>query len=167
MNYAEIKYNDIANGEGIRTSLFVSGCHIHCSNCHNKCAWDFEYGNKFTPLVMNDIIASLSSDTISGLSILGGEPLSLENQSEVLKIILIIRDKFGKSKSIWLWTGYDIDNLLKDENQIYLREILSNVDMIIDGPFIESKKVLGQFRGSSNQRFIKVDNKFIKEILYK
>lgn len=165
MKYSAIKFNDIANGDGIRISLFVSGCRIHCPGCHNQSAWNFDSGKIFTPDTIKIILKSLESETISGLSILGGEPLDKRNQSEVLKLILILRSKFKNSKSIWLFTGYTIDDLLIDQDQIYVREILFNVDMIVDGPFIESEKVLGEFRGSKNQRFIKVDEKF-KRSLY-
>jgi len=161
MNFSNIKYNDISNGKGVRTSLFVSGCDIRCPGCFNSIAWDFNSGKEFTSEILNQIIDSLKSDYIEGLSILGGEPLSIKNQPEVLKLILMVRN-FCRNKTIYLWTGYYIEDLLKDPSP-YIREILENLDMVVDGPFDISKKVLDEFRGSSNQRFLNKTK--LKEIL--
>lgn len=157
MNYANIKYFDVANGEGIRTSLFVSGCKNACKGCFNKCAWSFDYGDKYTPDIQKQILDSIDKPMTRGLSILGGDPMELENQETVLNLILAFREKFGSSKDIWLWTGYLYDSDLTKGGKRYIPEItqkiLDNIDIIIDGPFIEDKKDLRlQWRGSSNQR---------------
>lgn len=157
MNYANIKYYDIANGDGLRTSLFVSGCKNHCRGCFNQCAWDFLYGSKYTNEVQNTILDSIEPDRIRGLSVLGGDPMEIENQSDVLNLILEFRKRFQDRKDIWLWTGYLVDSDLKEGGKRYLLDItdkiLSNIDVIIDGPFIESQKNLTlKYCGSENQR---------------
>lgn len=159
MNYANIKYYDIANGDGLRTSLFVSGCKNHCKGCFNPCAWDFLYGSKYTDEVQNMILDSIEPDRIRGLSILGGDPMEIENQPDVLNLILEFRKRFKDKKDIWLWTGYLIDQDLREGCRRFLpnvtNNILSNIDVIIDGPFIESQKNFTlKYRGSENQRVI-------------
>lgn len=159
MNYANIKYYDVANGDGVRTSLFVSGCKNKCKGCFNQCAWDFLYGSKYTEEVENKILESIEPNMIRGLSILGGDPMEIENQPTVLNLILKFREKFQHTKDIWLWTGYLYDKDLIDNGRRYIEDvtdkILSNIDVIIDGPFIESKKNLNiKYRGSENQRVI-------------
>lgn len=160
MNYATIKYNDIANGDGVRTSLFVSGCRNHCSGCFNKEAWDFNYGKLYTPKVIDEIIKSLYPEHISGLSILGGEPLDINNQFEVWDTIREIRSiKELNNKTIWIFTGYiypnDFENLDSKAHTKVTFNILDNIDMLVDGPFIESRKDISlKFRGSSNQRIL-------------
>jgi len=162
MNYATIKYNDIANGEGVRTSLFVSGCRHHCKGCFNKEAWDFDYGKPFTNDVKLEILKSLDSKYISGLSILGGEPLDKDNQSEVWDIIRLVReDPKLNSKTIWLYTGYlypyDFKFRVSPAHTPVINNILNNIDILVDGPFIESlKDITLRFRGSSNQRILKM-----------
>lgn len=164
MNYANIKYYDIANGDGLRTSLFVSGCKNHCKGCFNQCAWDFLYGSKYTTEVQNMILDSIEPDRIRGLSILGGDPMEIENQPDVLNLILEFRKRFQDRKDIWLWTGYLIDKDFQEGCRRFLpnvtNNILSNIDVIIDGPFIESQKNLSlKYRGSENQRVIYLKKK--------
>ena len=157
MNYANIKYYDIANGEGVRTSLFVSGCRRRCPNCFNAVAWDFAYGQPFTKEVRNKILESLAPDYISGLSLLGGEPLDPRNQRTVCDLVLKVRAKFPE-KSIWCYTGYTLEaDLLsgKTGELPIVKALLGAIDVLVDGRFVEAKKDLRlRFRGSSNQRII-------------
>jgi len=160
MNYATIKYNDIANGEGVRTSLFVSGCKHHCKGCFNKEAWDFNYGQPYTPKVQDEIIKSIYSEYISGLSILGGEPLDILNQFEVADLIRAFRsDEKTKNKTIWVYTGFvypnDFIDLYSKARTKVTKYIFNNIDVLVDGPFIEKLKDISlKFRGSSNQRIL-------------
>ena len=158
MNYANIKYNDIANGYGVRTSLFVSGCRNNCPNCFNKDAQNFKYGNPFTDEVADNIIKSVKANHYKGITILGGEPMEPENASELIKFVRKFREVYGNAKDIWLFTGYIYEDLLEyDDDRTRLAEA---VDIIVDGPFIEAKKsIILQFRGSSNQRIIDAKNK--------
>lgn len=158
MNYANIKYNDIANGYGVRTSLFVSGCRNNCLNCFNKDAQNFKYGNPFTNEVIDKIIESVKESHYKGITILGGEPMEPENASELIKFVRKFREVYGDTKDIWLFTGYIYEDLLQyDDNRTRLAEA---VDIIVDGPFIEAKKsIILQFRGSSNQRIIDAKTK--------
>lgn len=149
MNYSEIKNCDIANGPGVRISLFVSGCRNHCKGCFNQETWDFSHGQKFEAHTISQILMLLDPTFITGLTILGGDPFEPENIEEVTNLC-----KFAKSaypnKDIWLYTGYLFENF-KDH------EIMNFVDVIVDGPFVEELKNLGlRFRGSENQRIIKV-----------
>lgn len=159
MNYATIKYCDIANGEGVRTSLFVSGCRRHCPNCFNAVAWDFGYGAPFTKEVRNEILESLAPGYINGLSLLGGEPFEPENQPGLLDLSRRIKAAYPE-KSIWSFTGYlfDRDILAKKLGPWEVtQELLSYLDVLVDGPFVASLKNLNlRFRGSSNQRLIDV-----------
>lgn len=160
MNYADIKNFDIANGEGIRVSLFVSGCTTHCKGCFNQAQQSFDYGQPFTKDTLNHLLDLCSHSNIRGLSLLGGDPLHPNNVREVKNIIQAFRNKFSNSKDIWMWTGYTladgVEPFFKENmkwNYDDLRYILMNVDVLVDGPFIEEKKDLNlQFRGSSNQR---------------
>lgn len=159
MNYASIKKFDTANGEGIRISLFVSGCPHHCKNCFNKEAWDYDYGKKFTEKEEDEIIDFLSKDYIKGLSLLGGEPMWPDNQKGLLPLLRRVK-KLYPEKTIWCYTGYLFDKEIVDkmckEND-FTREFLSYIDVIIDGRFVESlKNYTLYFRGSSNQRIIDV-----------
>jgi anaerobic ribonucleoside-triphosphate reductase activating protein len=158
MNYAKINYNDVANGIGIRVSLFVSGCRHHCKNCFNKDTWDFNYGTKFDNNVVDSIIDGLKSDYVTGLTILGGEPLEPENQLDVFRLIDRVNSELP-TKSIWLYTGCTWESLLDKSNVYhtsYTLPILSKVDVLVDGPFVEDLKNLKlKFRGSSNQRIIR------------
>ncbi len=159
MNYAAIKKFDIANGPGVRVSLFVSGCRHACKNCFNSEAWDFNFGKLFTEETLQDILKSVSPDYITGFSLLGGEPFEPENQEEVLKIVKSIKEKFP-NKDIWVYSGFVFDRQLLAGtvgNPITVKEILKNIDVLVDGKFVEELKSLDLlFRGSSNQRIIDV-----------
>lgn len=158
MNYAEIKYNDIANGLGIRTSLFVSGCRHACKGCFNEIAWDFNYGKELSEEVIENILTSIEAYYISGLSLLGGEPLDPKNQERVAYVIKKFREKFGNTKNIWCYTGYIYELDFKKGARAYTEHIdfiLDNIDILVDGPFIQELSDISlEFRGSSNQRII-------------
>lgn len=166
MNYAEIKYCDVANGPGIRTSLFVSGCTHHCPGCFNEIAWDFGYGRPFTQDTIDIILNSLEPDYISGLTLLGGEPFEYSNQQGLLPLLKQVRSRFPQ-KDIWCFTGYLFDkdiceNMCKKWE--ITSEMLSYIDVIVDGKFIEELKSLTlKFKGSSNQRTISVRESLKKE----
>ena len=158
MNYSAIKAYDIANGPGVRVSLFVSGCNIRCKGCFNHDAWDFDTGKQFTPDVINKIIEMLKPDYIKGLTILGGEPLDPRNRYDVMKLIQIVRSVYSDKKSIWLFTGYVYSHEWFSDKTDYvfsLDHILQLIDVLVDGPFVEELKNLNlKFRGSENQRLI-------------
>lgn len=157
MNHMTIKPNDIANGEGVRVSLFVSGCPIHCKGCFNPEAQDFAAGQPFTETAMSEILHHLEKDEISGLSILGGEPLCPENIRETAWIVLRAINALRPDQTIWLYTGYTLEQLaarMKDEEIMF--PLLCLIDVLVDGEFREEEKDLGlQFRGSANQRLIR------------
>ena len=161
MNYATIKWMDIANGEGVRISLFVSGCTHRCKNCFNQIAWDFSYGEVFDEEVQEKIIRELGSGYIQGLSLLGGEPLEPQNQEALYPFIKRVRSIYP-DKTIWCYTGYVFDvkhGGLKEKhkNTKYTKELISMFDVLVDGPYIEKlKDIRLKFRGSSNQRVIDV-----------
>lgn len=161
MKYATIKWTDIANGEGVRISLFVSGCTHRCKNCFNQIAWDFNYGEDFGVDVQNKIINELSSDYIAGLSLLGGEPLEPQNQEALLPFIKKIRAIYPK-KTIWCYTGFVLDETtgaLKEihKNTPVTKTLISMFDVLVDGAYVEElKDIRLKFRGSSNQRVIDV-----------
>lgn len=158
MNYASIRTCDIANGEGVRVSLFVSGCTHHCRGCFNEAAWDFAYGEPFTKKTENEILAALEPDFIDGLTLLGGEPMEPENQRALMPLLRRFREKFGDAKTLWIYTGCVLETDLKAESRWRTEvtdEMLSFTDVLVDGPFLEAKKDISlQFRGSSNQRII-------------
>ena len=160
MNYSAIKNCDIANGEGVRVSLFVSGCTHHCKGCFNQEAWDFAYGEPFTRKVEDEILAALKPDFIDGLTILGGEPMEPENQRALVPFLRRVRDRFGLSKTVWIYTGCVLETELKAQTRWRTEvtdEMLSLADVLVDGPFLEAKKDISlQFRGSSNQRIIRL-----------
>lgn len=160
MNYADIKQCDAANGPGIRISLFVSGCTHRCKGCFNEVAWDFNYGAPFTEKEIDLIIEYLKPSHITGLTILGGEPMEPSNQTGILPLLRKVREVYGNSKNIWIFSGYlfDRDILGKMVDTIpETKKILSYIDVIMDGPYIEEQKDLSAyFRGSSNQRGILV-----------
>lgn len=166
MNYADIKRIDVANGPGIRVSLFVSGCTRHCEGCFNKETWDFNYGNYFSELEENQIIEYLSQDYIKGLSLLGGEPFEYSNQQCLLPFLRRVKTTYPK-KDIWCYTGYDFEKDIKESMMVKwpeTREIIRFIDILVDGQFIESKKDLSlRFRGSSNQRIIDVQQSLEKD----
>lgn len=159
MNYGTIKWTDIANGEGVRVSLFVSGCTHHCKNCFNQVAWDFTYGSVFDEQVEEKVLEQLGLSYIAGLSLLGGEPLEPQNQRALYPFIKRVRAQYP-DKTIWCYTGYTLDvekGLLKEEakNTEYTKELLSLMDILVDGAYMEElKDVRLKFRGSSNQRII-------------
>ena len=159
MNYANIKYNDIANGEGIRTSLFVSGCTHHCKGCFNQEAWDFNYGNVFNEETQNQILKSLEPNWINGLTLLGGEPMEPANQKGLLEFVKKVKTLYP-NKTIWCFTGYLLDEELLKPSRArcpYTDEFLSYLDILVDGKFVlELKDISLRFRGSRNQRIIDV-----------
>jgi len=159
MNYGEIKTCDIANGEGVRVSLFVSGCTHHCKNCFNDVAWDFGYGKPFTEETEEMLLKALEPDYVDGLSLLGGEPFEPENQRALLPFLKKVRERFPK-KNIWCYTGYLFDKDVLDkmckESEV-TKEIVSYLDIVVDGEFmIDRKNLKINFRGSDNQRIIDV-----------
>ena len=159
MNYAAIKKNDIANGPGVRVSLFVSGCRHHCRNCFNREAWDFSYGQPFTQENVDELLTALSPSYVAGLSLLGGEPLEPENQEALLSLVRQFRERFPH-KNLWCYTGFTFEtDLLTGTvgNPETLRSLLSCIDVLVDGRFVEELKDAGLiFRGSSNQNIIDV-----------
>lgn len=165
MNYATIKQNDIANGPGVRISLFVSGCRHHCKGCFNAEAWDFNYGEVFDDSVIEKILDMLDHEYVEGLSLLGGEPFEPENQQGLYQLVSRVKEKMPQ-KNVWCYTGFDFE---KDfltgrfsENQT-TRALLSCIDVIVDGKFVEELKDLSLiFRGSSNQRIIDVKESLLQ-----
>lgn len=159
MNYGEIKNYDIANGEGVRVSLFVSGCTHHCKNCFNPETWNFEYGKPFTKETENYIIECLKPDYIDGLSLLGGEPFEPQNQAVLLPFLRRVRAELP-DKNIWCYTGYLFDKELLSDSRArceYTDEMLSLIDVLVDGEFKQDLYDISlSFRGSSNQRIIDV-----------
>ncbi|MBR0197618.1 MAG: anaerobic ribonucleoside-triphosphate reductase activating protein [Kiritimatiellae bacterium] len=163
MNWASIRTCDIANGEGVRVSLFVSGCTHHCKGCFNKEAWDFNYGEKFTLETENLLLDSLANPYIAGLTILGGEPMEPDNQRALVPFLRRLRARFGQQKTIWVYTGCVLEIHLSPKaiNSKWRTEatdeFLSMIDVLVDGPFVESLKDISlQFRGSSNQRILRL-----------
>ena len=157
MNYADIKQYDIANGPGVRISLFVSGCTHRCKNCFNEVAWDFNYGKPFTEETISRIIEYLEPDYIWGLTLLGGEPFEPESTGEVCRICTAVKERFPQ-KSIWAFSGFTFEELLnRAEMEPSLKEILQKIDVLVDGPFVqELHDITLRFRGSKNQRIIDV-----------
>ena len=157
MYYGEIKNCDIANGEGVRVTLFVSGCTTHCKNCFQPQTWDFSYGQPFTQQTEEQLLKMLSPSYINGLTLLGGEPFEPENQRALLPMLRRIREKYPQ-KNIWCYTGYQLEELLPPGAHPHCEateEMLSCIDILIDGRFIpEEKDISLQFRGSRNQRVI-------------
>lgn len=159
MYYGEIKKCDIANGEGVRTSLFVSGCRRHCPFCFNYQTWDFNFGKEYTQEVEDEIIESLSPSYVKGLSLLGGEPFEPENQLELVKLLRRVKKEFP-NKTIWCYTGNVLERDLLNKS-FYTTEVtlemLSLIDVLVDGEFVQDLKNISlEFRGSSNQRIIDV-----------
>lgn len=147
MNYAGIKKVDIANGPGVRVSLFVSGCRNHCKGCFQPETWDFDYGDPFTKETEDEIITALRPSWIQGLSILGGDPMEIENQEALLPFVRRVKEELP-DKDIWLYSGYQLESVSSSP-------LLDLVDVVVDGPFIEAEKDAGlAFRGSRNQRII-------------
>ena len=159
MNYANIKDFDIANGPGVRISLFVSGCTDHCKGCFNREAWDFDYGQPFTQQTIDEIIQMLKPSYVKGLTLLGGEPFEPQNQGPIVELLRRVKKEYPQ-KSIWAFSGYLFDkDILSGRlgDWEITKEYLSYLDVLVDGPFIEEKKdLMLRFRGSSNQRLIDV-----------
>lgn len=159
MNYADIKQYDVANGPGVRVSVFVSGCTHYCKGCFNKEAWDFKYGKPFTDETIQTVLTYLKPSYVKGLTILGGEPMEPENQPEVLRLLKAVKTEYPE-KSVWMFSGYDfekdmLNRMWRDIPET--KEILSCLDVLVDGEFVEELKNLSlRFKGSSNQRTILV-----------
>lgn len=159
MKYAEIKKTDIANGTGVRVSLFVSGCTHHCKGCFNSETWDFDYGEEFTQQTEEELLKALKPGFIAGLTLLGGEPFEPENQRRLFPFLKKVREKYPE-KTIWCYTGYLLDQELLVESRArceVTEQMLSLLDVLVDGEFVLDKKDISlRFRGSSNQRIIDV-----------
>lgn len=159
MNYANIKKYDVANGVGVRVSLFVSGCTHHCKGCFNAEAWDFAYGQPYTEATEEEILTALSHEYIAGLSLLGGEPFEPQNQRALLPLLRKFRERYPQ-KSVWCYSGYTLETDILLAGRAHCEatdEMLSYIDILVDGEFVEEKKDLKlRFRGSSNQRIIDV-----------
>ena len=157
MNYAGIKYCDIANGLGCRTVLFVSGCRNHCEGCFQPQTWDFGYGEPFDEKVQQEILDSLEPYYILGLTLLGGEPMEPENQKALLPFVKKVKEQYPK-KNIWAFTGYIYDQDLVSGGRKHTEDtdkLLSLIDVLVDGPFqLEQKDISLKFRGSANQRIL-------------
>ena len=158
MNYATIKNCDIANGPGVRVSLFVSGCTHHCKGCFNEVAWDFDYGEPFTNETIQTILDMMKPGYIKGLTLLGGEPFEPQNQGPIVELLRQVKKTYP-DKSIWAFSGYLFEKITSRTlgDWAVTREFLSSLDVLVDGPFVEEKKNLAlRFRGSENQRLIDV-----------
>lgn len=159
MNYGEIKKYDIANGEGVRVSLFVSGCTHHCPGCFNQATWDFDFGKPYTKETEEEILEALAPDYIAGLTLLGGEPFEPKNQEVLTGLLKRVRQRYP-DKTVWCYTGYLFDKELLGESRArceYTDEMLELIDVLVDGRFVEGlKDITLRFRGSSNQRIIDV-----------
>jgi anaerobic ribonucleoside-triphosphate reductase activating protein len=160
MNYSDIKIADSANGEGMRISLFVSGCRNHCKNCFNPETWNFNNGFPYTYETVNEILGYLDHDYIQGLTILGGEPLEQENALDVFYLIKEVNNKFNNKKDIWLYTGFIFENLIDEINKprgynSCNIELLNSIDVLVEGPYIDEQRDISlKFRGSKNQRIL-------------
>ena len=170
MNYASIRRMDISNGEGIRVSLFVSGCCSNCPGCFNKEAQSFDYGKPYTDEIEREILDLVSGEHVDGLSILGGDPL-WQDDSGIQALISLVAKTHKLGKNVWLWSGFTWESIINCTmvQRIHQRELVSLCDVFIDGPFVEDKKDLSlHWRGSSNQRVIDVKEslKQNKVILY-
>ena len=159
MHYGKINKCDIANGEGIRVSLFVSGCRNRCKGCFQPETWDFQYGNEFTEKTAEEIFSAVDNPSVRGLTILGGEPMEPENQKAILPFLREFKTKFPE-KTVWIYTGNTYEELTGEHrtHTEHTEEILSLIDILVDGRYVEEKKSLGlRFRGSKNQRVIDVN----------
>ena len=157
MHYGEIKNCDIANGLGVRVTLFVSGCTNHCENCFQPQTWDFNYGTPFTKETEDELLCLLAPDYINGLTLLGGEPFEPDNQRALLPFVKRVRREFP-DKSIWAFSGFTFEQLIDPEAHPHCektQELLSLIDVLVDGRFVEElKDITLRFRGSSNQRLL-------------
>lgn len=164
MNYGAIKKCDIANGVGVRTVLFVSGCTHHCKGCFQPETWNFDYGERYTKETEAEIIESLRPDYVDGITLLGGEPFEPENQRELVKLLRRIKKELPQ-KTVWSFSGYTYEELTGDSRAVceVTNEMLSMLDVLVDGEFVEAKRNISlRFRGSENQRLIDM-NKTRKE----
>jgi anaerobic ribonucleoside-triphosphate reductase activating protein len=161
MYYGNIKSYDIADGPGVRVSLFVSGCRHHCKGCFNAETWNFQFGQPYTQETEDEIIRYLEPDYIQGLTVLGGEPFEPENQPQVAKLLRRVKEAYPK-KDIWCYSGYTYDRDLQKGGSVYTdvtEEMLSYIDVLVDGEFVEElKDITLLFRGSRNQRLIMLEN---------
>ena len=160
MHVGEVMTADVANGEGMRVSVFVSGCRNHCKGCFQPQTWDFNYGREYTPEIEQFIIDELSKSYYDGITILGGDPMEPENQEPVLRLLRRIKKELP-DKNVWAYTGYGYDRDLVPGGKRFgdgvTRELLESIDILIDGRFVEElKNLMLNFRGSSNQRIIKM-----------
>lgn len=158
MKYGDIKMCDSANGDGVRVSLFVSGCRNHCPGCFNEATWDFDYGTEFTEIEANEILEGCGKSYIAGLSCLGGDPMEPENQAALLPLLTRFKEMYPE-KTLWIYTGYILErDLLPGQRkhvEVVTDRILDLVDTLVDGPFIQAQRDLSlRFRGSSNQRLL-------------
>ena len=164
MNYGAIKKCDIANGVGVRTVLFVSGCTHHCKGCFQPETWNFDYGERYTNETEDEIIESLRPDYVDGITLLGGEPFEPENQRELVKLLRRIKKELPQ-KTVWSFSGFTYEELTGDSLAVceVTNEMLSMLDVLVDGEFVEAKRNISlRFRGSENQRLIDM-NKTRKE----
>ena len=159
MNYADIKYCDVANGKGVRVSLFVSGCTHHCKGCFNEETWNFHYGKPFTEETEKQVLDYLDKSYIAGLSLLGGEPFEPENQVVLKGLLAKIKNTYPE-KDIWCYSGYTYETDLAEGGAVHTEdtdEMLSYIDVLVDGEFVEAERDLTlQFRGSRNQRILQL-----------
>ena len=161
MHVGEVMTADVANGEGMRVSVFVSGCRNHCKGCFQPQTWDFNYGREYTPEIEQFIIDELSKSYYDGITILGGDPMEPENQEPVLRLLRRIKKELP-DKNVWAYTGYVYDRDLVPGGKRFVdgvtRELLESIDILIDGRFVEElKNLMLNFRGSGNQRLIKMN----------
>lgn len=156
MKYSEITYPDVNNGEGCRVTLFVSGCSHRCKGCHNPETWNFDFGKDFNDDVKNRLFDIISKPYIKGLTLSGGDPL--DSYDDVLDLVKEFRNRFGETKDIWVYTGYVIDDLLTLNRE----EILEYIDVLVDGEYDEKQRDVSlPFRGSKNQRIIKIKERYV------
>ena len=169
MNYAEIKYYDIANGLGVRTSLFVSGCTHHCKNCFNPVTWDFAYGQPFTDATIQELLDSCEPSYIQGLTLLGGEPMEPVNQQALLPLVQQFKARFPQ-KDIWCFSGYTYEtDILAPEGKAHCavtNELLRYIDILVDGEYKDELRDMRlKFRGSRNQRVLQIQKEGCPELL--
>lgn len=169
MKYANIKYYDISNGLGVRTSLFVSGCTHRCKGCFNEMTWDFNYGNDFTQETIEEILKSLEPGYIKGLTLLGGEPMELPNQRGLLPLLRQLKERFPQ-KDIWCYTGYIYESeLLSPQGRAHCEvtdEFLSYIDILVDGEFVQELYDISlKFRGSKNQRLLQLQKEGCPQLI--
>ncbi|RKI90335.1 anaerobic ribonucleoside-triphosphate reductase activating protein [Parablautia intestinalis] len=169
MKYANIKYYDISNGLGVRTSLFVSGCTHRCKGCFNEMTWDFNYGNDFTQETIEEILKSVEPGYIKGLTLLGGEPMEFPNQRGLLALLRQFKQRFPK-KDIWCYTGYLYESdLLNPQGRAHCEvtdEFLSYIDILVDGEFVEALYDISlKFRGSKNQRLLQLQKQGCPQLI--